>query len=177
MRRMGSRSQLGVPHRDRSLRSPLPRRAAAWRCGSPCCRLRLCRYDRMTRSHPSRCTDLGVLQCRTQLRSSYRPCPRANDAGQLEHFHDLFLGGSKSESIADMLAQARLKHMRGRSIEGRVDELLDLGLQHSRLPGPRRERSVSGEELRIEPQHPVPELVPVAALGCKLGLDLLLTFA
>ena len=26
--------------------------------------------------------------------------------------------------------------MRGRGIEGRVDELLDLGLQHSRLPGP-----------------------------------------
>ncbi len=63
--------------------------------------------------------------------------------------------------------------MRGGGVEGDVDELLDLRLQHAGSPGHAGEVEIGLEQVRVQLQQPVPEAVPVAAPAGEVGLQLL----
>ena len=76
------------------------------------------------------------------------------------------------ERVADVRAQAGLVEVRRRDVEGDVDHLLDLGLEHAVRPRDPGEQRVGRQELGVEREDVVPERVPVAALGLEVGLDL-----
>src|SRR6185437_12891142 len=61
-------------------------------------------------------------------------------------------------------------------VDGDVDELLDLRVEHARPPGNRREVGVRREEVLVGLEQAVPEGTPVAATLDEVVAELLLAF-
>ena len=95
-----------------------------------------------------------------------------DDAHELDDLHDLLPRRAEPERVADVRAQAGLVEVRRRDVEGDVDHLLDLGLEHAVRPRDPGELRVGRQELGVEREDVVPERVPVAALGLEVRLDL-----
>ena len=95
-----------------------------------------------------------------------------DDAHELDDLHDLLPRGAEAERVADVGAQTGLVEVRRRDVEGDVDHLLDLGLEHAVRPRDPGELRVGRQELGVEREDVVPERVPVAALGLEVRLDL-----